>query len=329
MNSKRRFRSFLGPDIERFLAHKRSLRRRYDVEEKTLALLDAYLQKNKTGGLAEVTPALVDEFLISRPRSRPRSYNHLRCTVGRLFSYLVDHGKLAQTPLRSPPRRARYQRTPFIFDKATTKRLLALAKALPSKGGTIERGSTYFVLFAVLYGLGLRVGEACRLRLEDVDLERRLLIVRETKFYKSRLVPFGPKLGALLAHHLRQRRAALAGVLSGDPPLFCLRGGRPINPGTVSQTFHAMVPSLHLEIPPGISPPRLHDLRHAFAVGALSRWYRLGLDPQTRLLALSTFMGHGDVSSTAVYLTPTPELLEHANRRFRAFAAATLREDQS
>ena len=84
-----------------------------------------------------------------------------------------------------------------------------------------------------------------------------------------------------------------------------------------------------MQIPPGISPPRLHDLRHAFAVGALTRWYRLGLDPQTRLLALSTFMGHGDVSSTAVYLTPTPQLLEHANRRFRAFAAATLGEDQA
>jgi site-specific recombinase XerD len=324
----RRFQSFLGPEIERFLAHKRSLRRRYANEEKTFALLDVYLSKNKIDSLAEVTPALVDEFLLSRPRSRPRSYNHLRCTVGRLFSYLVDHGKLAQTPLRSPPRRARYQRTPFIFDTGAAKRLLALAKALPSKGGTIERGSTYFVLFAVLYGLGLRVGEACRLRIEDVDLERQLLIIRETKFYKSRLVPFGPKLGTLLAQHLRQRRQT-APAAADDQPLFCLRGGRPINPGTVSQTFHAMVPSLSLQVPPGISPPRLHDLRHAFAVGALTRWYRLGLDPQTKLLALSTFMGHADISSTAVYLTPTPELLEHANRRFRAFAAATLGEDQS
>jgi hypothetical protein len=165
VRSERHFQSFLGPEIERFLAHKRSLRRRYAVEETTLALLDAYLSKNKIGSLAEVTPALVDEFMLSRPRMRPRSYNHLRCTVGRLFSYLVDHGKLAETPLRSPPRRARYQRAPFIFDTDAAKRLLTLAKALPSTGSTTERGSTYFVLFAVLYGLGLRVGEACRLRL--------------------------------------------------------------------------------------------------------------------------------------------------------------------
>lgn len=237
MNADTRFHSFLGPEIERFLAHKRSLRRRYDVEEKTLALLDTYLSKLKIGSLAELTPALVDEFLLSRPRSRPRSYNHLRCTVGRLFSYLVDHGGLSQTPLRSPARRARYQRTPFIFDKAAAKRLLALAKTLPSKGGTIERGSTYFVLLAVLYGLGLRVGEACRLHLGDVDLERRLLMIRETKFYKSRLVPFGPKLGALLAEHLRQRQNALAGTAAGDQPLFCLRGAGQSTPGPSVKPF--------------------------------------------------------------------------------------------
>ena len=321
--SARVFHSFLGPDIEQFLAHKRALGRRYDVEEKTLALLDVYLLNNNIGHRAAITPAVVDAFLLSRPRSRPRSYNHLRCTLGRLFSYLVDQGKLSTTPLRSPPRRVSYQRTPFIFDAAAARRLLALAKTLPDNGGTLERGSTYFALFAILYGLGLRVGEACRLHIKDVDLERQLLVIRETKFYKSRLVPFGPKLGAVLARHRRQRQATLSGATPEDQPLFSLRSGRPINPGTVSQTFHALVPRLRLEIPLGVSPPRLHDLRHSFAVGALTRWYRQGLDPTTRLLALSTFLGHVDVNSTALYLTTTPDLLEQASCRFRAFATAT------
>ena len=110
----------------------------------------------------------------------------------------------------------------------------------------MERGGTYFVIFAVLYGLGLRVGEACRLGIKDVDLERRLLLIRETKFYKSRLVPFGPKLEEVIVRHLRQRQSELAGAPADDQPLFCLRGGRPINPGTVSQTFHALVPRLNL-----------------------------------------------------------------------------------
>ncbi|APZ43738.1 tyrosine-type recombinase/integrase [Acidihalobacter ferrooxydans] len=321
--STRVFQSFLGPDIEQFLAYKRSLGRRYDVEEKSLALLDIYLLNNNIGSLAEITPTLVDEFLLSRPRSQPRSYNHLRCTLERLFSYLVDREKLSTTPLQSPPRRVRYQRTPFIFDADAARRLLSLARTLQDKGGSRDRGSTYFALFAVLYGLGLRVGEACRLRIDDVDLERQLLIIRETKFYKSRLVPFGPKVGAVLAQHRHQRQVVLAGAPSGGEPLFSLRAGRPINPCTISQVFHALVPRLELEIPPGVSPPRLHDLRHSFAVGALTRWYRQGVDPMTKLLALSTILGHVDVNSTAVYLTTTPELLEQANRRFQAFATAT------
>jgi len=218
------FRSFLGPDIAQFLAHKRSLGRRYDVEQKTLALFDAYLVNSGIGGLHDLTPTSVDQFLLSRPRPRPRSYNHLRCTLGRLFSYLVDHEKLTETPLRSAPRRARYQRTPFIFDTESAKQLLTLAKTLPSKGGAMERGRTYFVLFAVLYGLGLRVGEACRLAIKDVDLDRRLLLIRETKFYKSRLVPFGPKLEEVLVRHLRQRQSEFAGAPANDQPLFCLRG---------------------------------------------------------------------------------------------------------
>jgi site-specific recombinase XerD len=185
MTPRTRFKSFLGPDVEQFLAYKRSLGRRYDVEEKPLALLDAYLLQKRISRISEVTPTLVEEFLLSRPRPRARSYNHLRCTIGRFFSYLVDRGKRAATPLQSPPRRSRYARTPFIFDMAAAQRLLALAKTLPDKGGTMERGSTYFVLFAILYGLGLRVGEACRLRIKDIDRERQLLVIRETKFYNS------------------------------------------------------------------------------------------------------------------------------------------------
>ncbi|MFP3558916.1 tyrosine-type recombinase/integrase [Paraburkholderia sp. SIMBA_049] len=330
MNTRARFQSILGPDIKHFIAHKRSLGRRYDVEESALALFDSYLLERDVDNLTKVTPALIDEFLRSRPRSRPRSYNHLRCTIGRLFSYLVDQEKIAVSPLQSPPRRTRYERTPFIFDDAAIRRLLALAKALPSSGGTIERGNTYFVIFAVLYGLGLRVGEVCRLRIKDVDLERRLLVIRETKFYKSRLIPFGPKLGALLVEYVRQRQTTSdCAARDEDSPLFCLRAEYPINPHTISRTFHSLIPRLCLEIPPGVSYPRAHDLRHAFAVGTLTLWYRLGLDPQAKLLALSTFMGHVSVSSTSVYLTTTSELLDQANRRFEAFAAATLREGLS
>jgi integrase len=319
------FRSILAADIEQFLAYKRSLGRRYDVEQKALALLDDYLVMHQIGAVAELSVELVDRFLASRPRPRPRSYNHLRCTLVRLFAWMVGQGRIGRTPVQSGPRRGTYQRQPFIFDVSSARQLLDLARTLPGRGGTIERGNTYYAIFAILYGLGLRVGEVCRLQTKDVDLERRLLVIRETKFYKSRLVPFGPKIEALVRTHLelmRRHREAR----SQDTPLFSLRGGRAINPCTVSQTFHYLLPRLSIEVAPGTSAPRLHDLRHSFAVGALTRWYRSGEDPQAHLLALATFMGHVDINSTALYLTTTPTLLREANRRFEAFAAPMLRE---
>ena len=103
-------------------------------------------------------------------------------------------------------------------------------------------------------------------------------------------------------------------------PLFSFTKRGCICPETISQTFHALVPKLGLVLPPGVSSPRLHDLRHAFAVGTLLRWYREGIDPNRRLIHLSTFLGHVDPNSTAVYLTITEELLREADRRFRAFA---------
>jgi integrase len=318
-------RSILASEIDQFLAYKRSLRRRYDVEEKTLALFDEFLATHGVVNLAAITPTLIDQFLHSRPRLRPRSYNHLRGTLARLFAWMVTQGRLAATPVQSPPKRSRYQRTPFIFDVVNARRLLAIAKALPDKGGCVARGQTYYVLFAILYGLGLRVGEACRLRVEDIDWTRRLLTIRETKFYKSRLVPFGPKLEALLKEYLHTKAQRFDHLLP-EMPLFLGRGGRAIHPCTVSQTFHHLMPQLQLEIPPGVSPPRLHDLRHACATNALTRWYREGLDPQSRLLALATFLGHVDINSTAVYLTATPTLLNEACRRFESFAAPTLQE---
>lgn len=90
--------------------------------------------------------------------------------------------------------------------------------------------------------------------------------------------------------------------------------------GTISQTFHTLLPRLELTIPPGVSPPRLHDLRHSFAVATLLRWYRQGIDPNRRLMHLATFLGHVDPNSTAVYLTITEELLNQAARRFQALA---------
>jgi site-specific recombinase XerD len=311
--------------IEAFLAHKRALGRRFHQEEKELRLLDRFLVDQGVETLEAVTAERLEAFLASRPRGPARSYNLLLGAVRRLFDWLVAQEVLASSPLRAQPRRQTQQRVPFLFDPTQARRLLAIAGALPDRPRAPLRGTTYRTAFALLYGLGLRVGEVARLCVGDVDLERNLLSVRQTKFSKSRLVPFGPRVGKLLETFLEEREGQW-GVPCPDAPVFSFDGRRAVHPGTLSQTFHQLVPRLELDLAPGMSPPRVHDLRHSFAVGTLLRWYRDGVAPQDRLLQLATFLGHVDPDSTAHYLTITADLLDEAHQRFERFAAPVLAE---
>lgn len=322
-----KFESVLSTEMSDFLEHQRALGKRFVNEERGLRLFDRYLVEVKISTVSELTPALIDAFLTSRPRPRPRSYNHLLSVVGRLFRWLVRQGRFSQSPVQSRPRRATAAQAIFLFDRAKAQQLLALAAALPDNSIGRDRGRVYFMIFALMYGLGLRVGEAVRLRRQDIDLDRKLLVIRETKFLKSRLVPFGPKLEARLRDYLEQ----LTGSGCQPDPTRLLFSFRPdhseaITFAAICQTFHALCRKLGFKVPAGAAPPRLHSLRHSFAVGTLLRWYRSGTNPQQRLWDLSTFMGHVHPASTAVYLSITAELLEQANQRFNNFAAPLLRE---
>jgi integrase len=307
----------LATAIADFLAHKRALGRKYHTEEATLRLLLGFAERHGVAGLRQLTPALLDQFVASRPRSRARSFNHLVGILGCFLDWAVTQQRLPISPLHRTRRRETDRRLPFLFDLGHARRLLVAAAALPDNPRATGRGPTYHAIFALCYGLGLRAGEACGLRLEDVDAQRQLLVVRGGKFGKSRLVPHGSRIGELLTGQV-ERRASRGGDSGG--PLFSFDGRRGVHPGSASHTFHRLVTELALPIPAGVASPRLHCLRHSFAVGCLLRWYRDGVDPQTRLYRLSTFMGHVDPASTAIYLTITPQLLAEANQRFETFA---------
>jgi integrase len=300
--------------VTEFLAHKRALGRKYRSEEATLRLLVAFADQHGVDGLHQLTPSLLDAFIASRSRPRARSFNQLVGIVGCFLAWAVAHQRLELSPLRATRRRETDLRLPFLFDADQARRVLQAAKALPDNPRAAGRASTYHGIFALCYGLGLRAGEACGLRVGDVDTDRQLVVVRGGKFGKSRLVPHGPRMGELLARQVERRGGA------GDGPLFSFDGDHSVNPCTASQVFHRLTVELAFPVPDGVSTPRLHSLRHSFAVGCLLRWYREGIDPATRLYQLSTFMGHVSPLSTAVYLTITPELLAEANRRFEAFA---------
>ena len=162
-------------------------------------------------------------------------------------------------------------------------------------------------------GAGLRGGEALRLTRADVDLSGALLTVRETKFYKSRLVPLGSHDNEVLTQYAR-RWLPYTAAAADDLPFLANRDGTPLVRSTVHQAFVAVRQAAGLQSPVGARRrPRLHDLRHSFAVHRLTSWYREGKDVQRLLPYLATCLGHTDIAGTTVYLSMTPELLHEAS----------------
>jgi site-specific recombinase XerD len=309
--------SALAQPIADFLHYKQALNKKYQTETLALRLFDSYLFGQGITGWQAVTSSVIDAFMASRSRHRPRSYNHLLGVLRRFFDWAVLQRWINQNPVVQRSKRETGKRLPYLFDLTKARRLLAVASNLPDTPKGPQRALVYETVFALLYGLGLRVGEVARLTVGDVDFTGNILCIRETKFSKNRWVPFGPNMANRLRRYCDQRYGETAAT---ETPLFSFTQGRHIHPCTISQTFHKLLPQLELQLPPGVAPPRVHDLRHSFAVGTLLRWYREGVDPNRRLIHLATFLGHVDPNSTAVYLTITDELLREAAQRFHAFA---------
>jgi site-specific recombinase XerD len=326
MNTTYSFRSLLADDIQSYLDFKRAIGRKFDTEEAALRLFDRFLSEHSVMDLDALTPQLIEVFLASRPRTRPRSFNHLLGVIRCFFVWSVAQCRLTHSPVRSQPRAVNSRHFPYIFKPEQVRHILAIAAQLPDNPRATHRAEIYVLIFRLMYALGLRVGEVVRLCHADVDRTRRLLVIRQTKFGKSRLVPVGPKLWEHIEAYLISRRNWHAQWQSDDP-LFSFSNDRkkPIRPETISQTFHHLLPQLELARSEGIDPPCLHHLRHSFAVQTLLRWYRSGIHPEQKLFHLSTFMGHTDPASTSWYLTITNDLLSEANHRFERLAGAILR----
>jgi integrase/recombinase XerD len=206
------------------------------------------------------------------------------------------------------PRRAR----PYLYSDKEIRALLRGALKLPAHGEL--RPWTFYCLFGLLSVAGLRLGEARNLELKDVDLPTRLLTIRGSKFGKSRLVPLHRSTCRVLANYLA-RREQLWGSRPVSSYLFVSNWGNRLDTGEIHRTFYAVSRQIGLRGPTDSHGPRLHDLRHRFAVMTLLRWYRAGEDAERRLPALSAYLGHVHVADTFWYLSAWPELMQEAMAR--------------
>jgi len=152
------------------------------------------------------------------------------------------------------------------------------------------------------------------LTVADVDLKQGVLTIHESKFYKTRIVPIGPKLNALLLKYARSRNKKIS-----TERFFLTKRNSEISRGLVEVNFRRVREVAGVRRDDGYFP-RLHDLRHTGAVHRVIEWYKKGRDVNKLLPLLSTYMGHVELSCTQVYLTVTPEIMNRASFKFEQYA---------
>lgn len=236
------------------------------------------------------------------------------------YRFALSRGFLTESPLpTSVPKRPKAF-VPYIYTTEEIRTLLAGAPKVCSHKKCPMNADTFQILLLLLWGTGLRISEALQLTLEDVDLLSELLTIRDTKFFKTRLVPIDPELSKVLSRYAKTQKRR-------TPPdgeslfFFSTREGTSLSLSSVERYFRKLCKSVGIVRQDGARyQPRLHDLRHAFATNRVLSWYQNGADVQLLLPSLSTYLGHGTLSATQRYLTALPELLREACNRFEEYA---------
>jgi integrase len=308
----------LAPHARRYLELHQATGKDYQPNRSLLIHLDRFLEAQGIRAADAITPEVIRSWLGTVTGNARTRFLKVRM-AWRFFNHLLDLKVVKGNPVSSVlfalGRRPRSSFQPFIFTAEQVAAILDAARQLPSSPQFPLRAETCTLIFALLYGLGLRLGEACRLHVRDLSLTETTLFIDQTKFYKSRYVPFGPRLGRRLQQFVDLRRSRQPS-LGEEDPLFVALGPGHVDQSGLNKTFRAIVDRLGVRGLPGQKAPRPHDMRHAFAVHRLVRWYREGVDVQSKLPLLATFLGHLDPTSTQVYLTITASLLQEANTRF-------------
>jgi integrase len=294
---------------EGYLRYRRALGYQLNRDGKMLLDFARYADAQGHRGPLTVTLALQWATL---PAQAAKRYHAHRLTVVRGFArYCALFEPTTEIPAPRLLGPAYRRSTPYLYTAAEQRVLLTAARQLAPAHGL--RPHTYVALLGLLLCTGLRISEALHLGRDDVDWQRRLLLVKQTKFRKSRVVPLHPSAVQALRAYARRRDQLLP---RAQADRFFLSGaGAALTYAAVRETFGEL--RTLLPVPAGRKRPRLHDFRHTFACQRLLAWYREGIDVDHAIAALATYLGHAQVTDTYWYLTATPELLALAADRFQ------------
>jgi integrase/recombinase XerD len=281
-------------------------------------ILKAFARSVGDLAITEVTAEHVNAYVAGHGPVT-RFWHHKHSVLQGLYRFAIGRGSVTRSPLPTTTPTLQVVFTPYISSPEDLKQLLQAVDACEHPRSQLS-ATTVRTLLLLLYGAALRISEALALTLADVDIAADLLTIRTSKFYKTRWVPIGPRLSDTLTTYAHARPQ--------DPPLHCpeapfllTRTGESVTRQQAERVFRRVC--AQAAVCRHDSPryqPRLHDLRHTWAVHRLVAWYEEGADVQRLLPHLATYLGHRNIAATQCSLTMTPALLQAASLRFAPYA---------
>jgi integrase len=316
-----RFISPLGCDMKKFIMLGRAQGKSYHAEEQILCVFDRLLATHPDHP-RRLSDSILKQWLnLFADKSESHRWKNV-AVVRRFCFYLCRFNPKVYVPLISLPFP---KPTPaHIYSTDEINILLKAIRRLEPSPQFFLRPQMLYLLVLLLYTTGMRVGEALKIRLKDIDWQEEKIYLRETKFFKSRLIPLSHSMAEELKNYLTLRNRA---GLPNTRESFLFQNPhrkKPYDRSTIEKLFRKELRDIGLKPMHGYNGPRIHDLRHTFAVHRLERWYREGKNVQSRLGLISTYLGHAGIAGTQRYLTMTAELLQQASQRFNQHFTSTL-----
>jgi site-specific recombinase XerD len=307
-----KFQSCLTPKIQSFIKLRQLSGSNYQSQARLLGYFDRFLVQQRFREPC-LTRQITDQYQQTLSHLTLRGKSNRLSVVRQFCQYLSRTDPLVYVPEPVKTMTSQAAHQPYIYSDAEIGSLLASASRLRPPSSL--RRQTYHTLLGLLYSTGIRIGEALALNLKDFYRTEARLYIAEGKFHKARWVPLSTGTCQALKQYVENRLQRTPCSL--DSPLFLNERGGRLKHVTVYQTFRRLLDDCAIAHN-NRTGPRIHDLRHTFAVHRLLAWYRDGADVNARLPWLATYMGHVDIASTHVYLHPTAELLQQVGSRFRS-----------
>jgi len=278
--------------------------------------LKSFLEFIKTKRTRRITTALALEFALRSDHRAPGTQAGCLSAIRGFARYLSG----IEPKIEVPPAglvRLGHRPQPYIYSDDEILRILEAARQHPSTPRYALKPHTLYCLFGLLSVTGMRLMEALNLKAEDIDWVQGVLSVGRAKFQKSRLVPLHPSTLRQLRDYIKRRDRFFAGRPWRQPAnrVFVSTHGTALTGPEIGDDFRMLTRRIDLRAIGASHGPRIHDLRHRFAVATLVRWYRTGRDVAPLLPVLSTYLGHAFITGTYWYLTCTHELTKAAAKR--------------